>query len=92
MTRKTLQFQKIANTQKEIQNRLNELKVLGQHIWGGDIATKDLQARITGIASQTDILLTNNDIVAETNDDVCQVQKDFSNDNNLQILIKIKIP
>lgn len=53
---------------KEIQNELNELKDLGKKLLGADSSTEDLEAWITGIEPETDILLTDNDIVDESLD------------------------
>lgn len=75
---------------KELQNELNDMKVLGQQILRADIPIEDLEAWITGSGSETDILLTDNDIVAETNDDKDQVEDDSSSDDDLQIVTKIK--
>lgn len=71
---------------KELQNELNEVKALGEQILGADISNEDVEAWITGSGSETDILLTDNDILAETND----VQNDSSSDDDVQIVAKVK--
>ncbi|KAK9753017.1 hypothetical protein QE152_g3816 [Popillia japonica] len=71
---------------KELQNELNEVKALGEQILGADISNEDVEAWIAGNGSETDVLLTDNDILAETND----VQNDSSSDDDVQIVAKVK--
>lgn len=72
---------------KELQNELSEVKVLGEQILGTDIPTEDLEEWVTGGTSEMDILLTDNDIITETND----VENDStSSDDDLQIIAKVK--
>lgn len=70
----------IATTPKAFQNNIT---VLDQQILEADILTEDLEAWFTGSGCETDILLTDNDIVVETNKNIDQGEDDSSYDDDL---------
>lgn len=75
---------------QELQNELNEVKLLGEKLLGADISTEDMEAWITGNGSETDLLLSDKDIVVKANDEVKVDSDSSSSDDEVQIEATVK--